>query len=161
MEGTCSFEGCTNKLLCKGLCLAHYTQQRRGKPLTPITTERKWAKRDENGKECTKCKTYKPYEEFHNHKNGSGGKMPTCKECHIEIARRNYEKHRKGFVPTYRDENGKVCRGCEEYKPYTEYYVDRSAKDGKQTRCGSCQSKAGRESYKRKQLDRKQAASAT
>lgn len=32
---TCSFEGCTGIIIAKKLCRAHYTQQRRGKELTP------------------------------------------------------------------------------------------------------------------------------
>lgn len=32
----CSFEGCDNPKVAKGLCPTHYGQQRRGKPLTPI-----------------------------------------------------------------------------------------------------------------------------
>lgn len=32
----CLFESCDRKLEAKGLCKAHYHQQRRGRPLTPI-----------------------------------------------------------------------------------------------------------------------------
>lgn len=32
----CSFEGCTRVFDSKGLCLTHYHQHRRGRPLTPI-----------------------------------------------------------------------------------------------------------------------------
>lgn len=32
----CSFESCENIVYCKGLCSAHYTQNRRGGPLKPI-----------------------------------------------------------------------------------------------------------------------------
>lgn len=32
----CSFSPCENALYCKGLCSAHYSQQRRGGPLKPI-----------------------------------------------------------------------------------------------------------------------------
>lgn len=33
---TCSFNGCVNKLLAKGLCGSHYSQQRLGNELTPV-----------------------------------------------------------------------------------------------------------------------------
>lgn len=33
---TCSFEGCDRKVDCKGLCGGHYSQQKYGKPLTPL-----------------------------------------------------------------------------------------------------------------------------
>jgi hypothetical protein len=32
----CSFDSCKNASYCKGLCSAHYTQNRRGGPLKPI-----------------------------------------------------------------------------------------------------------------------------
>ena len=32
----CSFPGCGHKRYAKGLCLAHYRQQRRGEPLSPV-----------------------------------------------------------------------------------------------------------------------------
>lgn len=35
-EGLCLFEGCDRKKSSKGLCLSHYSQKSRGKPLTPI-----------------------------------------------------------------------------------------------------------------------------
>lgn len=45
----CGFDGCNRTRKCKGLCDTHYSQQRRGKPLTPIriwpsVDERFWAK---------------------------------------------------------------------------------------------------------------------
>lgn len=36
MDKQCTFDGCYRKLNAKGLCKAHYSQQRNGKPLTPI-----------------------------------------------------------------------------------------------------------------------------
>jgi hypothetical protein len=35
----CSFEGCGKKAFCKGLCAAHYQQQRAGKELKPLQTQ--------------------------------------------------------------------------------------------------------------------------
>lgn len=35
----CSFEGCGKKSICKGLCAAHYQQQRQGKALTPLQVQ--------------------------------------------------------------------------------------------------------------------------
>ncbi|MFF3164089.1 hypothetical protein [Streptomyces sp. NPDC003273] len=148
MERTCSFKGCTRKLLCKGLCLGHYTQQRRGQTLRPLAFSAEHAKRDENGTVCKKCNEYKPHEEFYD--RAGGGSYSVCKDCQIEAARRNYDKQRKGFVRAFRDENGKVCTRCKEYKPFEEYYRDNNSTDGKQSRCGKCQSKAQRERYRKK-----------
>lgn len=35
----CQFEGCGKQAICKGLCAAHYQQQRAGKPLTPLQVQ--------------------------------------------------------------------------------------------------------------------------
>ena len=35
----CSFEGCGKKSICKGLCAAHYQQQRQGKELKPLQVQ--------------------------------------------------------------------------------------------------------------------------
>jgi hypothetical protein len=38
MAEACSFEGCDRPRVGRGLCMAHYRQQRRGAPLHPIGT---------------------------------------------------------------------------------------------------------------------------
>ncbi|WID10837.1 endonuclease VII [Streptomyces phage Mulchroom] len=152
MKGPCSFPGCNNEILCKALCLGHYTQQRRGKPLTPLAYSAKHTKIDEHGKTCKKCNEHKPFDAFYDQKNGGAGKFAVCKECQKEATRRAYDKKRKGFTPTFRDENGKVCPGCNEYKPYEKYYRSATSKnkDGRQSRCSKCQSDAQKVRYAKK-----------
>jgi len=36
------------------------------------------------------------------------------------------------------DDNEKYCRGCDQIRPRREFYVDRSRKDGVQSRCKFC-----------------------
>jgi hypothetical protein len=36
----CSFEGCDHKRVARGLCMGHYRQQLRGRPLTPLRAPR-------------------------------------------------------------------------------------------------------------------------
>lgn len=51
----CSFDGCENKRLARGLCSAHYAQMRAGKELRPVryvrrpVADRFWPKVDERG----------------------------------------------------------------------------------------------------------------
>lgn len=146
MDSKCTLEGCEKSLLCKGLCRAHYDMQRKGRTLKPLSERRPYKRAicTETGKVCSKCNKHKPYDEFY-------AKLNACKECQIEAARKNYnEKHRKGFVPTFRDENGKVCTKCKEYKPYEKFYAEKTAKDGRQSRCAQCQSDAQKERVRNK-----------
>jgi hypothetical protein len=39
MMKVCAFDGCGKDAFCKGLCAAHYQQQRAGKPLTPLQVQ--------------------------------------------------------------------------------------------------------------------------
>ena len=39
MHRRCAFEGCERSIEGRGLCAAHYQQQRLGRPLTPISTQ--------------------------------------------------------------------------------------------------------------------------
>lgn len=45
---------------------------------------------------------------------------------------------------TYRDEHGKVCTKCGEYKLYDQYYRNRNVKDGKASECKACNYDANR-----------------
>lgn len=81
MEKQCSFEGCERRVFCKGYCTGHYQQHYRGQTLRPL--ERRWRKvvRTEEGKTCSKCDTFKLYEEFSHHKRNKDGRQAYCMEC--------------------------------------------------------------------------------
>lgn len=84
----CKIEGCDRKVLCKGICSGHYTQQRKGLPFTPLN-ERKVMPRDESGKVCRTCNEYKSYENFYSHKMAKDGYLANCKECQKSVAKAN------------------------------------------------------------------------
>ena len=67
---------CYKEALAKGLCTGHYTQVRRGNPLTPL----KPYAVDPNlpYKHCPVCNTTKPRDEFYIYE---GRTIGTCKEC--------------------------------------------------------------------------------
>jgi hypothetical protein len=54
-------------------------------------TKHKWEFYDDSGRVCTKCKTYKPYSEFHIHKDCVNGFNTVCKVCRKPISKASYE----------------------------------------------------------------------
>jgi hypothetical protein len=46
---------------------------------------------DENGRQCSKCDTYKPWAEFNKYKGGVNGRRPVCREC-SKAYDKNYER---------------------------------------------------------------------
>ncbi len=47
------------------------------------------------------------------------------------------------FIP----KDGKYCRSCLEWKPYSEFWKDKASKDGYQSQCSVCHKQAKRKSY--------------
>lgn len=67
----CAFQPCDNTSWAKGLCGTHYSQQRKGKELTPVPDRRKWTltradqEVSESGeKYCRDCKRFRPPSNF-------------------------------------------------------------------------------------------------
>lgn len=83
MEWQCTYEECDKPKRCKGLCDGHYAQQKKGKALTPLRA-RKRTVRDETGKVCKRCDTYKPYEEYHVSNAEVDGRQALCKKCGLD-----------------------------------------------------------------------------
>lgn len=46
-----------------------------------------WTYRDYKGRVCTKCKTYKLWEEFNNQASGVNGHRPDCRICQRALER--------------------------------------------------------------------------
>lgn len=92
---TCSIEGCTKKLFCRGWCSAHYSKwQRHGDPLyvgrsSPLAP-------DATDKRCPKCSAIKPLTEFRKRRKG-GAYAGWCKGCEAAYAQSDHgrERHRK------------------------------------------------------------------
>lgn len=95
----------------------------------------------EIGRFCTACKVYKLWGEFYTLKNGINGRDPCCKVC------KNEKTKQKRLVAAaekmlFRDENGKSCTKCKQYKPFTGFVRDKSTKDGFTANCYSCRKEA-------------------
>lgn len=95
-------------------------------------------------KTCTSCLDTKPHTEFY--RRQGGGPAASCKGCVKAKQRRRREQAPSYRARTHRDADGKVCPGCQTYKPWTAYLRPRSGKQG--SRCQSCETAADVE-YKR------------
>lgn len=94
-------KACDRPAQYKGLCSGHYQQQAKGRPLTPIRTQRILPK-DEHGRVCTGCDRYKTWDNFYI--NTDGNPRSKCNECMIrysvEWQQANKEKYHE-YQRTY------------------------------------------------------------
>lgn len=79
----CYVSLCERKVQSVGLCHSHYTQKNTGKPFTEIR-RRVLAHRDESGRVCTECMTYKAWNNFYRASDKKSYKAK-CKECTIKL----------------------------------------------------------------------------
>jgi hypothetical protein len=88
-------------------------------------------------KQCTQCKTFKPFSEFHKYAKSPDGLKHFCKVCVKEYDLK--ENDPKRVMP--RKKNGELvhCRKCERY-------LDKSAFWGKLTYCRECAKLVGHSS---------------
>jgi len=102
---------------------------------------------------CSRCKQWKYYSEFYKNSQSKDGLSLGCKEC----GRKRYERIRKTgrrnlrYEDRHRVVNGvkqKFCRTCKRWKDESEFYKDRSQKDGLVDRCKKCSYKAAKKYQK-------------
>lgn len=85
--------------------------------------------KEQQGKVCTKCKQWKPLEEYHKDKTKKDGRKSQCKECTNKTSIRRVEIK----------EGMKKCTRCKVWKPLEEYHKNKTKKDGRRSRCRECQ----------------------
>lgn len=99
---------------------------------------------DENGRICTVCKVYKTWDGFHACKSAKTGYGGKCKQCVSELHQK--EREELGF-PKYeiyhRNEIGRSCSRCKEFKEWSEFYNTSGIKAYSQ--CISCRAILRRE----------------
>lgn len=83
----CSYQGCDRQRFALGLCTGHYQQQHSGRELAPLRKVRSGLHKDETGRVCTGCDTYKPWNQYY-------GKRSRCKRCVIEQNSKNNRDRR-------------------------------------------------------------------
>jgi hypothetical protein len=113
MNKTCDLEGCNRALVARGLCTAHYQQDRKGLPLTPIRRMLDATARNELGQKfCPKCDVWKCVDDFGLSAARKDGRSGICKTCAVKEAQKRY-------VPKPRKQRATQCgfEGCD--KPVT------------------------------------------
>lgn len=113
----CSFSGCSNPVKAHRLCMGHYAQQRKGRPLTPLRPRRAQsvpdtARDDQGRKLCLKCQTYKPEADFTRDATRQDGLNIYCAVC----IRSRHLLHSYGLTAeqyaAMLDEQGGACAAC-------------------------------------------------
>lgn len=85
-------------------------------------------------KSCSRCRETKPLADFY---RKEGRPTSWCRACTLaEVKQRYRSKHPE--PPPYQPPTEKACKKCGETKPIGQYHRRRSAKDGRQTICGTC-----------------------
>jgi hypothetical protein len=79
----------------------------------------------------------KPTQEFHRNYANLEGLHNLCKTCRRASDKRRFEKIER--ILTNNPPTGeKVCAKCKEETELTNFYVDRTKKDGRKTYCKKC-----------------------
>jgi hypothetical protein len=91
-----------------------------------------------NTKECNKCNKTLPLNMFYKDRKGVQGRMSRCKKC-LGVKNLNFAKVEVTIksVDGNRVE-GKVCRGCHEWKPLETYFIQPLGIGARHSRCKTC-----------------------
>ncbi len=112
-------------------------------------------------KRCTKCKKWKDDSKFGKDRYHKDGLGYDCKDCVRDNMRERSKKEGKGLKQYYRYEEchrvvdrvkQKRCRRCKSWKTESEFYKNRSCKDGLQYRSKPCANKATNKAHKKRRL---------
>jgi 5-methylcytosine-specific restriction endonuclease McrA len=118
------------------------------------------------GKICNKCGEWKPVSEFHRHSKARDGYKADCKSCRNAMSRAYDALRRDQKPPNTQAASkpailGKVCVGCQERKPISEFSPLRShgkaIGNGYRSRCKACsnaQQRAKRAEHPKQYRDR-------
>ena len=149
------------RIYCKGCnnayVLKHSRRNRKGKKARVYLRyeDRHREIRGFKEKLCSHCKKWKYQSEFHKNSRSKDGLKLWCKEC----GRKRYERIKIGarkylrFEDRHRVVNGvkeKLCRKCSKWKAESEFYNNKSARDGLNELCKKCSYKAAKKYQKRR-----------
>ena len=108
---------------------------------------------------CSKCRIWKVESQFRKDRRSKDGLHWRCKECEYKYARKRYERKRKGARKNLRYEEchrivkevkQKLCCKCKRWKKESEFYRNKSGRDGLYDQCRKCSYKPTGKSHERK-----------
>lgn len=97
-------------------------------------------------KHCSKCKTFKPIDEYHKHKDTWDKLTCVCRACHsheAKVKRRGPDLNEQedfGRVPHVTEDGieKKRCGTCKEHKPLGDFSRYKRSWDGLRPKCNDC-----------------------
>ena len=98
-------------------------------------------------KRCTKCKRWKEVSEFCKDRLRKDGLKIYCNACVNAYVSKRYRKNKKSVRDYLRYEERhrvirgfkeKLCSRCKQWKDHSDFFKDKSKKDGLQYRCKKC-----------------------
>ncbi|MFB6521786.1 endonuclease VII domain-containing protein [Streptomyces sp. NPDC056401] len=114
----------------------------------------------EGEKRCARCEVIKPLDAFASNRSRPDGLQYYCRPCVAEYHQQRQIAKGKNVRPRVEAPVGhKYCRRCKEIKPHSEWDRNKTASDGRSTRCKACravESRAGhlKRSYGMTEADR-------
>ena len=87
---------------------------------------------DGTGRQCSRCKIFRPWSEFNKNKHGTGGHQSWCRDCFREHHGRQKKKE---YLIT---DSGRECSECGQFKLWSEFHKRRDLSAGHASQCKSC-----------------------
>lgn len=115
---------------------------------------RKSRNRDANGKVCTRCDTYKLWDEFNRNASARDGRQHYCRLCSQRLAKESELRNAEARAlrraerlarPLPDPTVMKTCKRCGEARPALEFYAYATTPDGRHSWCKPCCRKYARE----------------
>lgn len=108
----------------------------------------------EEGRECSRCGTFKSWDNFARNRHGTRGRQSWCRDCFREYEGRQKKKE---YLIT---DGGRECSECEQFKPWSEFHKRRDLSSGHASQCKSCRRERTRRdmengSIRNRELERK------
>jgi hypothetical protein len=97
-------------------------------------------------KTCKTCGCTKSVDDFHKHPENKDLRQTSCKKCRLEHAKKHNKKMQEKNAEVVRTGRVMRCIKCEQYKPDSEFSIDRTYKNGLKHACKVCDSKNGKTS---------------
>lgn len=96
-------------------------------------------------KTCTRCHRDLPLTDYQRHARNKDGLQYICRDCTREIR----ALRKPPAVHVLPHDDGKRCKRCDTFKPWSDFHASRAARDGHQTYCVSCAAEATKRSQER------------
>jgi hypothetical protein len=107
---------------------------------------------EEGVKRCSRCKESKPRVAFASNKAARDGLQAYCRECWADYHQARQLAKGKDVRPRVSVPEGhKLCRGCGEIQPHSEWHRNATASDGLSTSCKKCRAAKGRAGHLKRQ----------